>query len=389
MIGKPLDQVAKTDIEALQTNGVQEGRTIDYKLTLPGNTDGDKKEFLADVSSFANATGGDLIFGVVEEGGVPVDIPGLDEIDPDAEVLRLEQIIRAGLEPRVPGVQAIAIRGFPNGPVLVLRMPNSWASPHMVTFKGTSRFFTRSSAGKYPMDVSEIRSAFVLSEGLPERIRAFRDERLGKIVAGTTPMLLRPAPVLVLHLLPLSSLATQERIDIAKIGDRTMSFPTINGGGHHRYNIDGMVTTSGSCAGETLSRDYCQVFRSGRVESVCADIVWEQDGTAYISSGAYERHVVEALEIYVQGLTELGFSPPLICLMSMVGVKDVHLATGTTHPRGAGPIDRDMLLLPDVIFEDDEANVPNTMRPVFDAVWNACGYPRSFNYDENGNWKTR
>jgi len=39
---------------------------LDYKRDVPGESDQDKKEFLADISSFANATGGDLIYGVDE-----------------------------------------------------------------------------------------------------------------------------------------------------------------------------------------------------------------------------------------------------------------------------------------------------------------------------------
>lgn len=58
------------------SNAVSEGRTIDYKRELPGNSDGDKKEFLADVSSFANTSGGDLILGVDENAGVPIQITG-------------------------------------------------------------------------------------------------------------------------------------------------------------------------------------------------------------------------------------------------------------------------------------------------------------------------
>jgi hypothetical protein len=47
MIQKHLDNITETDITALITNAVSEGRTIDYKRELPGNSDGDKKEFLA------------------------------------------------------------------------------------------------------------------------------------------------------------------------------------------------------------------------------------------------------------------------------------------------------------------------------------------------------
>ena len=44
--------------------------------------------------------------------------------------------------------------------IVLVRIPRSWVSPHMVTHKGTSRFFARNSAGKYQLDVSELRTAF-------------------------------------------------------------------------------------------------------------------------------------------------------------------------------------------------------------------------------------
>jgi hypothetical protein len=54
----PLHQIDAARLEALRVDGVREGRQLEYKETLPGNSDDDKKEFLADVSSFANAAGG-------------------------------------------------------------------------------------------------------------------------------------------------------------------------------------------------------------------------------------------------------------------------------------------------------------------------------------------
>jgi predicted HTH transcriptional regulator len=59
------------DIEALISSELREGKRVDYKRDLPGNSESQKKEFLYDVSSFANTVGGDLIIGVEEENGVP------------------------------------------------------------------------------------------------------------------------------------------------------------------------------------------------------------------------------------------------------------------------------------------------------------------------------
>ena len=76
MISKQLNDVQESDLVALISNAVAEGKTIDYKQALPGNSAGEKKEFLADVSSFSNTSGGDLIFGMAEAKGVPTGITG-------------------------------------------------------------------------------------------------------------------------------------------------------------------------------------------------------------------------------------------------------------------------------------------------------------------------
>ncbi len=133
--GKPFNSIGPEDILALQTDQVAEGKAIDYKQAVPGGTDDDKREFLADISSFANAAGGYIVFGVAEEGGVPVAMPGLGQLDADKAILRLESIIRDGIEPRIPGIATRPV-SLPDGkPVLLLRIPRSWASPHMVIFK--------------------------------------------------------------------------------------------------------------------------------------------------------------------------------------------------------------------------------------------------------------
>jgi predicted HTH transcriptional regulator len=77
MIDKPLGDIDSEDLQRLQVNGVAESRSLEYKQALPGGTDLERKEFLGDVSSFANATGGDLLYGVTEarEDGKPTGIP--------------------------------------------------------------------------------------------------------------------------------------------------------------------------------------------------------------------------------------------------------------------------------------------------------------------------
>jgi len=53
------------------------------------------------------------------------------------------------------------------------------------------------------------------------------------------------------------------------------------------------------------------------------------------------------------------------------------------------PIDRNAVVLPEVTAASLDQEVPSIMKPIFDAVCNACGLPRSYNYTENGTWNVR
>jgi predicted HTH transcriptional regulator len=163
VINKPLNQITENDLQDLVTNQVAEGKDIDFKHALCGNSDADTKEVLHDISSFANAAGGDLIYGIEEDQGVATRVIGLVGINPDAEILRLESKIQSSISPRIPNISMLAVPLSSGENVIIIRIPRSWSAPNMVIFKNDSKFFSRNSRGKYQLDVGELRSAFLLS----------------------------------------------------------------------------------------------------------------------------------------------------------------------------------------------------------------------------------
>lgn len=76
--------------------------------------------------------------------------------------------------------------------------------------------------------------------------------------------------------------------------------------------------------------------------------------------------------------------------MVLIGCKGAYLWTDFSRGLDSQPIDRDVAILPEVQAGSlDDDDVPTVMRPIFDAVWNACGHPRSYNYTESGVWDIR
>lgn len=398
MINKHFDVIEKSDIDSLVSNQVTEGKTLEYKEKLPNNSDSDKKEFLADISSFANASGGDILYGIKEKrddhgrpNGIPGIAGGLEGITADAEIRRLDNIIRDGIAPRIRGVHIKAIVGFSSGPVILIRIPKSWASPHMVTFQNSSRFYSRHSAGKYQLEVSEIRSAFALSETLPEKIRRFRDDRIARIIADETPVPLDPSPKIVLHVLPITSFEPATSLDVTILDSmKEKLLPVFSHGGSFRYNFDGFLAY-GSHSGRPTCPSYLQIFRNGSIEAVEASLLEEWNGNKIIPSPAYEQEIIIALDKYLKLESDLEYEPPIFVLLSLLGVKGYSMGVG----RGQFPfhdpklIDRDVLLLPDIIIEDYSSKASDVLRSAFDAVWQAAGWDCSRNYDNDGKWGGR
>jgi len=391
---KPIDAIDLGDIRALIEAGTSEDRSLDYKEQLPGGTDEERREFLADVSSFANAVGGYLLFGVTEHRdaanrptGVASAAPGVGG-NVEAETLRLESMIRDGIAPRVSGIRFRSIPGGDQGPILLCWVPKSWQAPHMVTFRNLSRFYSRGATGKYQLDVPQLREAFVASETLQDRIRGFRQERLAKILGDDTPIALRRGTGrIVLHLLPVAAMEPNAAIPASLADIRPdLFFGRLNS---HRYNFDGVV---GFAAGQDdATWRYVQVFRGGAIEGVDGFLLREPVG---IPTTTFEEGVSGALNRYLEHLRAWGLSGPLLIMLSLLNVRGLCLIRDLPEwADEAVPIDRDHLVIPEIWL--DELPVLNwiesarVLRPAFDVVWQSGGWPRSLSFDEAGEWNAR
>jgi predicted HTH transcriptional regulator len=134
LLGKALETINESDLQGLVDNRTIENKYLEYKRELPGERDSDKKEFLADISSFANTSGGDLIFGISTVRGTPREFCGLQVANVDQEISRLENIMRTGLAPRIQ-THIRPVGKSESRIAIIVRVKKSWAAPHMITFK--------------------------------------------------------------------------------------------------------------------------------------------------------------------------------------------------------------------------------------------------------------
>ncbi|QOJ00192.1 MAG: ATP-binding protein [Phycisphaeraceae bacterium] len=393
MINTPIAALTASDLDALVTNKVAEGRHLEFKRDLPGTSEKDKIELCADVPSLANTGGGYLLFGVDDSDSTASAVPGLPGVNIDHEIRRLEQTLGSGIDPPVQGITTRSIPTSAGGDVIAVRVPRSWRAPHLVKHNDSFRVYVRASKGKQLLDAREVRRVFESAGDVVGAIRRWRDDRLAKILADDTPVRLKVGAKMVLHIVPLESIDDPYRFTASEIADRRREFGRLGFGGRgERINLDGYLTSappiaSGRLVNGEVEGSYGQVFRSGRFEGVRSESVTYGHEDRFIASHGYEKRVLEATAGSIRTLTGLGVSFPIVVMLSFLGSQGVSLLIKhDDEDSDDQPIDRDVVVLPDVVLEEEPTDLPRALRPIFDAVWNACGLPASQNYDEQGNW---
>lgn len=436
MLHKAINTITEADLQRFVDEGRREDVQLEFKQTLPGNSDDGKKEFLKDVTALANSGGGDIVYGIKEdrsnpdEAGKAAELVGLGAsgIGADAAKLWMTELLNSSVEERVLG---IAIREVPlsaGGYALVVRVHKSWNAPHVVRHKNHWRFYARTSAGVYAMNVTELRAAFLLSDTLSQRLEEFRRERLREITKNIYPALsdetnwsgLKPSDSnqkrtsgLVIHLQPFDSVKPGYSLDVAAAlyaeGERLKLCGDDYGEPRKRLNFDGLHVAN--------DNGYLQLYRSGTSEEVnLGEMTDNLDGNTSdvhcFGATELDRAIFKGVGRRLALLKSLGVISPVLVTLSLLNVKGCKLflrqiayvgdqPSHNLYKLSEHPIDRARLSLSGIVvdnlqelpMEGDVRGIPQDwftaqelIRPYCDSVWNAVGYPRSSYFGEDGQW---
>jgi hypothetical protein len=370
-----------------------ESQTLDFKRVLPGTDDKSRHEFLKDVCAFANASGGDLVYGIQEKSGhaeqlVPIPIA----TDPvDATRRRLGQLLESGLEPRVEGVvmQPVPLAGGEYA--LIVRVPASFQRPHRYRTGGFTRWVVRVDTHVVDLTYEQIRDAFDRSATLAERARRFRDERLGGIASRTTGHPLRTGPLCVVQVIPLAAVAGKAPLNIRELYHQGyLDFRFSDWGSTTRaMNLDGLLVHP---AGNASDIAYTQVFRTGAMETTrYAGALYLNDEVdkSAISSGVVSGLIRDGLIKFLDAAARFNVGGPAIAAAALLGVGDWRF---WYQPRNyytrRNPADRPNMVLPEAWVEQLGAiqNPDDIVRPLLDTLWQAFDFEGCMFYDAQGNW---
>ena len=219
-----------------------------------------------------------------------------------------------------------------------------------------------------------------------KKIDDFREERLIKLRKNETPKPFHEGGKIVIHLLPFESFPSEKHYDLSVFkGQYQVIKPMRFHAYDQEFNFDGLLHF---CVGaDRKCLDYVQVYTDGKIEVVDGYYLSYNDRKE-LPIFSIEEDIIKSTKECLLFQEKLGIYPPLIFYLALLGAKGFSIRYGKIDDffDNIHPIDREDLILPRIFIHNFDVNLENILKTSFDRIWNACGYPRSYHYNEKGEW---
>ena len=367
MINKKIADIGEGDIQLLVDTQRAEDRYIDFKKDW---SDASFDGLAADVCAFANTDGGDIVVGMASVDRVASKLMGVACASVDQQIRKVEDAVRARIEPRVSGVEVRYIPRKGADGVFVVRVAPSASAPHRVI--AGNAFYARASAGNNPMDIFQVREAFLRGALAEERAREFRKKRIADLYVDSSQRKGQSVWTL-LHIVSIPAMARSSLIDGKSLFHATFDVPPLGFFGpanEQIYNLDGVLRQSGIQA--------VQTYRDGRIEGrirlarVPSAFEVQLPAPTPVSLAQISSAVHAAVPPYTAFLNRLDFAPPYSVMLTLINTAQQDFASHTTHVR----TELEVLEIPDVTINDLQYDtIAAGCRQLTDVLYQSFGLP--------------
>ena len=276
------------DIESLpmenvieQFKGKKESKILDFKREINIEKIEDKKKFLADISAFANATGGQIIYGVIEKKGEFAELCGVEVQDVDLLRQKIENMLRDNIEPNLSNYSINFKNLSENKYLIFIEISDSYSKPHVVSYQGLWRVYSRNSTGNFPLDIFDLKNLVLKSNELRGGLDKYRFKRINSIISDELPIKFEnpSSAKLIVHVLPHSAFYEKSELNLREILENSSLLNPINTDSSNvQINFDGLFSVLYGKNYSVIDK-YLQLYRDGIIETVDGSLTRSNSNT--------------------------------------------------------------------------------------------------------------
>lgn len=242
------------------------------------------------------------------------------------------------------------------------------------------------------MDVNELRLSFNSGLDLEKRIDDFKMSRYYEILSNKYNKLINDSPIFVIHYIPLSALNDTNHLSINEIKQamNKANSMALGYGYSKRITLDGIAMDYK----EDKRSSFALYKNNGVIEKATTNFFKKE----YTVTSIYPNPVIDMINGY-QILTKVisdfnevkeyyisvGINAPVIITCSILNAQGFTIPTRDWYEI-LGKIDRDVLMIDNLYVENLNNETELILKPVFDSIYNACGYEKCPAYDSNDNY---
>lgn len=393
----PIDELTAEHVRLLIATPRSEGRRIDFKEAFKRAENGknrDSHEIAKDVAAFANSSGGDIVYGVIETDGIATGTSSAASAEDAEELLSFVQTaVRDGVSPYIDiRCKYIPMEG--NSGAFVIRVPKSSQAPHAVRKRGEKEalwFFKRGEDCAIPMEESDVRHAYTTGFDINRQIEVFRRTRISlasDTIAG--PFFDKSVRVHA-FLIPLAAFAKGDHLTYSQLVSGAHKLKLESGHSGPTPCPEGAFVHGGSTDGIWHA---WHIHRNGVIE-------WVDAGTNYMHNAStgeklkkvvfplYERRLCDRLQDAASCISALDLGGPLAFCLSLTNAKGAQFFVPNDRFLYASPCPIEDMHAQALVLRSATDLTPDAIKPAFDHVMNAFGLQKSINYDNSGRYTSK
>lgn len=374
-----MKKVTQKQLQDLIDNKVFENKELEYKdySFINGKMpDKQKDKFMKEIAAFANTNGGTIIIGIQEDDDrLPIRLTGagLSMGEFDNWLSSFRQLVLSRIRPHLHGVECVPIELNENNIAIVISVPKSYERPHSFWDGNKDEFFIRYANGITYMDIDDLRKEFLYANGIQDKIRQFRRDRISMILANECVGDLGNDAKLVIYMIPEWSFELGNIIDFDFLENNTQFRPLSGTGWDYRYNADGYCIYGMDYESESVNT-YTQVFHNGIIEVVEIRLISKSKKRQMHDWIQIQQLAIQRIEQYGEILEKLNVPKPWHITASFLNARGYVADCGWMY--STLPLERDIIHSHEGICTEDKS-LKEALEPVFNSLSNAFGLKKS------------